>query len=369
MCDLENCTEDIFSEPIVYASYSERIVYAAITSFICITGSFGNTLVILAVFVSKKLRNKTNTFVVNLAVADLVSCMNLPWMALAILCVDHWPLPSWICMWEGMCLMVSTGCSLYTLGGIALSRACLITLPTHRFHEMLTTKTLTVLVAAFWMIPVAVAATPFAVSYHFFGFNPRYSMCIWNTTHPFSPTYNLVIATSLYPIPLVIIFASYIRIWRHVRVHSRRMARVTAQIVSVSAGIGGAPRPRNVFSARQMSVTKNLFLIIVVFLLLTSPYTILLVIPGGERLVPALAMIFLFNSCVNPFIYGTRHPDFKVAFRNILRCPTMSNQPMESTSSVDDQNPQRNQPNVRRFMGHRERKLSNIKPPWTAASA
>nr|XP_054767336.1 histamine H2 receptor-like [Lytechinus pictus] len=331
MCETANCTEA--DEPIVYQNYSERIIYATVTGLISISGAFGNTLVILAVFISKKLRNKTNTFVVNLAIADLISCLNLPWTALALLCEDEWPLPDWICMWEGMILMVSTGCSLYTLGGIALSRACLITLPNHRYHEILTPKTLFGLITIFWLIPVTTSIVPYIVSDSFFGFNERYSMCIWNTTHPFSPYYNLILAITFYPVPLFIIFFSYFRIWRHVRTNSRRMARVTTRIVTVSGQLGGLAR-KSTFSKRQMSVTKNLFIIIVVFLILISPYSIQLVIPGGERLVPAFGMIFLFNSCVNPFIYGTRHPDFKVAFRSILRCPVRSNQLMDSTTSA-----------------------------------
>eukprot|EP00057_Strongylocentrotus_purpuratus_P034622 XP_795967.2 PREDICTED: melatonin receptor type 1A-like [Strongylocentrotus purpuratus] len=331
MCDMGNCTD--VEEPIVYKYYWERIIYATITGLISITGAFGNTLVILAVFISKKLRNKTNTFVVNLAIADLISCLNLPWTALALLCENEWPLPDWICMWEGMILMVSTGCSLYTLGGIALSRACLITLPNHRYHEILTPKALGGLVLIFWLIPVTTSIVPYMKSDSFFGFNHRYSMCIWNTTHPFSPTYNLILAITFYPVPLFIIFFSYFRIWRHVRIHSRRMARVTSQLVTVSGQMTGLAR-KSTFSKRQMSVTKNLFIIIILFILLITPYSVQLVIPGGWRLVPGLAMVFLFNSCVNPFIYGTRHPDFKVAFRSILRCPLRSNQLMDSSSST-----------------------------------
>ena len=332
MCDLENCTAS--DEPIVYRYYGERILYATITTLIGITGTVGNALVIIAVIINKKMRNKTNAFVVNLAIADLISSVNLPWMSVAILSVDHWPLPDWICTLQAMITMASMGCSLYSLGGIALSRACLITLPNHRYHEILNSKSLSALLAVFWLIPITVALLPIAVAGKFFGFNTRYSMCIWNTTHPFSPIYNLILVSTFYPVPLFIIFFSYGRIWRHVRIHSRRMARVTSQVVTVSSDIAGVAR-KSVFSKRQMSVTKNLFSIILLFLVLISPYTILLVIPGGQRLVPPLAMIFLLNSCVNPFIYGTRHPDFKVAFRLIIRCRAGGpNQLMDTTSSA-----------------------------------
>ena len=331
MCDPFNCTES--DEPIVYRFYWERIMYATITVLIGITGSVGNALVIIAVIIHKKLRNKTNAFVMNLAIADFISSLSLPWMAVAILSVDHWPLPDWICVLQAMITMLSTGCSLYSLGGIALSRACLITLPNHRYHEILNSKTLAALLTIFWMIPVTVTLVPIVVAGQFFGFNARYSFCVWNTMHPFSPIFNLILANTYYPVPLFIIFFSYGRIWRHVRVHSRRMARVTSQVVSVSSDIAGVAR-KSVFSQRQMSVTKNLFSIIILFLILISPYTILLVIPGGQRLVPPFGMIFLLNSCVNPFIYGTRHPDFKVAFRQILKCRLGTGQMMETTSSA-----------------------------------
>lgn len=305
----------------VYDYYWERIIYASLIALISIVGTLGNCLVIIAVCLSRKLRTKTNVLVVNLSVADLISCINLPWMSIAVLSENGWPLPDWICSLEGAVMILSIGCSLYTLGGIAVSRCCLITLSRARYHELFTTFNMAAMITFFWVVPIAVIAIAISFGKGFLGYSERYSMCIWDTQHTYTKTFNVLLMVVFYPIPLGAISVSSYKIWHFVRSHTRRIATA---MPSVSGGIGAGTTTtsKSQFSKRQMAVTKNLFLIIAMFLVLMSPYGVILVVPGGEKLVPGFGVILLLNSCTNPFIYGTRHPDFKIAFRHLLRCKT-----------------------------------------------
>ena len=63
----------------------ERQVFAALCVLISVVGTVGNLSVVVCMAMSKKLRTVTNVFVVNLAVADLLSCLSLPWQAVAVL--------------------------------------------------------------------------------------------------------------------------------------------------------------------------------------------------------------------------------------------------------------------------------------------
>lgn len=311
----------------VYDHYVERVLYATLIGLICIVGTIGNCLVIIAVSMSRKLRTKTNVLVVNLSVADLISCLNLPWMSIAVLSEHGWPLPDWICSLEGGVMILSIGCSLYTLGGIAVSRCCLITLSRARYHDLFTTFNMTAMIIFFWLVPIAIIAIAVSFGSDFLGYSELYSMCIWDTHHDNAKLFNIILMVVFYPIPLGAISVSSYKIWYFVRSHTRKIANATMmqpKVANVSGGIGAGTTAvkKNHFSKRQMAVTKNLFFIIAMFLVLMSPYGILLVLPGGEKLVPGFGVILLCNSCINPFIYGTRHPDFKIAFRQLLRCKT-----------------------------------------------
>ncbi|XP_033639814.1 histamine H2 receptor-like [Asterias rubens] len=307
-------------DAIVYPSYAYRVVYATLIFMISAIGIVGNTFVILAVIVYKKLRTKTNVFVVNLSGADLFNCLNLPWMGFAILSEDGWKLPEWICSVAAIALLVSIGSGLYSLGGIALCRCALVTMNPTEYQTFLTRRRLGFLVAIVWAVPISLTLLPLTIDLTFMGFNDKYDMCIWSTSHWFSMTFNVIVSICCFPLPLSVIVVSYAKIWRHVRQHARRMARVSAPTVSRIVEGNGARK--TAVNRRQMAVTINMLIVICIFLFCITPYSMLTVLPGGEAIVPAFGVVLLSNSCINPLIYGIRHPDFKLAFKKILRCKT-----------------------------------------------
>ena len=82
--------------------YEARIGLGCCWIIIAILGLVGNSLVILSVILSKKLRTVTNAFVVNLSVADLWTSLSYPWQAVAILSRGSWPLAT-----EGPCYIAA----------------------------------------------------------------------------------------------------------------------------------------------------------------------------------------------------------------------------------------------------------------------
>ena len=78
-------------------AYAERVVLAVAISFIAVFGSVGNGLVIVSVALSRKLRTATNVYVVSLSATDLLTCLCLPWHALAVVSVEGWPMDMVVC--------------------------------------------------------------------------------------------------------------------------------------------------------------------------------------------------------------------------------------------------------------------------------
>ncbi|KAJ8025072.1 G-protein coupled receptor moody [Holothuria leucospilota] len=76
---------------------------------------------------------------------------------------------------------------------------------------------------------------------------------------------------------------------------------------------------RKEISKKQVQITKNLFYVVCAFLLCGTPCVILSHFDLKNVGIYAISFIFL-NSCINPFIYATKHPHFKEVIKCILLC-------------------------------------------------
>ena len=123
--------EFLFDDPV------QRIIVAVMFLIAALVGSVGNTIVIIAVCLSRKLRTVTNVFVVNLAVADLLTSLFVPWNAVALLSLDGWPLPFWICSVAGAITYLCISASFYSLASIAVNRFILITKGLHAYQRVI----------------------------------------------------------------------------------------------------------------------------------------------------------------------------------------------------------------------------------------
>ncbi|XP_072027860.1 histamine H2 receptor-like [Amphiura filiformis] len=323
-CDTSGEYDDSESDDgiVVFFSYGQRVVYAFILCVIAIIGFVGNVMVVAACAMVKKLRTKTNSFVVNLSIADLLTSINLPFYALGILSVHGWPLANGFCIYTAASLMMCTMASLYSMAGTAVCRCALIVLPHSKYQVYLSDFRTGILIAVSWLIPIACTTFPIFIVPDFLQFNERYSACSWNTDHWFNSIYNFVLFVSMFPIPLTTIAVAYFKIWKHVRDHSKKLQAAASTSTGGSSTTNNS-RQKAAVSKRQMQLTINLLIVVAAFLACISPYTIFLILPasvGNYWLVPPLSILLQSNVCINPLVYGTRHPDFKAAFRNMFRC-------------------------------------------------
>ncbi|XP_022096744.1 melatonin receptor type 1B-B-like [Acanthaster planci] len=147
-------TQDAAIERGANQSFAERQILAAICIIVTILGGVGNSFVIVAVGTDKKLRTATNVFVVNLAVADVVACLFMPWQAVAMLGGgEDWPLPDapWLCAMAGFAVVVTLGCSINNLALIAINRWVGITKSRSTTRRIYTAHKLTLMVIFSWL--------------------------------------------------------------------------------------------------------------------------------------------------------------------------------------------------------------------------
>ncbi|XP_038053930.1 alpha-1D adrenergic receptor-like [Patiria miniata] len=322
-----------------FNDYKQRVIVAIMYLIVILLGTVGNSLVILAVILSKKLRTTTNTFVVSLGVADLSTCLVLPWSVVAMLSMNGFPGGEWVCSVTVVVQATAFGCSTYTLASIALQRLLLIKWPMTIHPVIYTPRKIGVWLAVAWCIPLLVTLIPPLADVGAVGYNKKYHLCGFPSTHSRSKDYDLILVFVLYPIPLITIIVCYILIWKHLRNHAKTVTTpessaklVTTHMTVESQSVATVNTCSNhartstqgTFRKSQMSrrmteITKNMFYIVCAFMLCVTPYAICLLKDGTDPFLPYALAILLFNSCVNPLIYATKHRDFKTVFRCILR--------------------------------------------------
>ncbi|PIK54619.1 putative alpha-1A adrenergic receptor-like [Apostichopus japonicus] len=353
--------EEVEESNFVFDSYGQRVFVAVLFLIVFVLGITGNSLTILAVVVSRKLQSVTNVFVINLAVADLLTCLTVPWNIVAMLRQRDWPIKSgWSCTMAAGILLMCVGVSVYTLATIALNRYILIT-RTSLFRKIYKPSVIVVWVALLWFIPFCISIVPPILGIGALGYNPKYKTCS-DISSEYLPhtnntqTFDLIQAAGVFPIPLIVLFFCYINIILFVRKNAKNLVQwkpeksksmygettVTSDGVSQSTSDTmqkgntqiqmGSPgdktsksdtlnvKKRSTITRREIEVTKNLFIVFCVFFVCLMPYAVCLFYEDSDPFIPYAAAILLFNSCLNPIIYATRFPNFKKVFKLILKC-------------------------------------------------
>ncbi|XP_038068152.1 trace amine-associated receptor 8b-like [Patiria miniata] len=315
-------------------TYGERIVLAVAMSIIAVVGSVGNGLVILSVALSRKLRTATNVYVVSLSTTDLLTCLCLPWHVLGAVSIDGWPIGMWICSAFGGLTIIFVGSSIITLAFIAVNRLFLITQPSTRYRTLYTRKMLLVTTLVAWLLPFVTVTLPPLLGVGKLGYDEKYLRCgpVQTSGGPLSNPYDMIVSAVLYPIPMLVIVVSYVKIFLYIKHHTKTI--LTPNIApsdhssssypkSPTANNNGTPHPgtlspvnstRRRLSRRQVEITKNLFYVVCAFVLCLTPYSVGLMIPAADHFTPYAGVILLLNSCVNPVIYAAKHPYFRTVF-------------------------------------------------------
>ncbi|KAL8613347.1 hypothetical protein ACOMHN_052586 [Nucella lapillus] len=133
-------------------------IFAFIVIFCTLSG---NTLVILAVVKERRLRKVSNSFIMNLAVSDvLVGVLVMPLALLYHLHGHHWALSLPLChFWVSMDVICCTA-SIASLCAISYDRYCAITRPL-RYACKRTRRRACYLILVIWVYSAAIALPPF----------------------------------------------------------------------------------------------------------------------------------------------------------------------------------------------------------------
>ena len=286
LCDPEYTQEYTLREGKIIAS-----VFIIILVILCI---FGNIIMCYLFYRYRRLRIVPNYFIISLAISDLlVGVIAMPlWVSLEL---AGWTnLPPGI---EQTVQCIDIFCctsSIVNLTAVSIERFFSVYKPL-KHRSLMSTKTACCFIALFWIYSSVIT---------FFQF-----------IHVFKEHYLLFIFTMGFMIPLVIVYTSYVSIFVLVRNRKRRRKTLDS-------------------SSSDLSITKSLFIVTVVFTLCWLPF-FFYALMYRYCTTPSCGFVdtkefgyfgkfakwlHYSNSTFNPIIYGMCNVNFRSSFKDLFKC-------------------------------------------------
>ncbi|KAH8355017.1 hypothetical protein KR093_004019 [Drosophila rubida] len=305
----------------------ETYIVTVLFTLIFIVGVLGNGTLVIIFFRHRSMRNIPNTYILSLALADLLVIVVCVPVATIVYTLESWPFELNMCRIVEFFKDISIGVSVFTLTALSGERYCAIVNPLRKLQ----TKPLTVFTAVIiWVLAIILGMPSFVVSnlktYPVAG-NITILVCSPFST-PIYAKYMVVAKASIYYLlPLSIIGVLYIMMANRLHISARDMPGEQLSIQS-----------RSQARARR-HVARMVVAFVVVFFICFFPYHVFELwyhlYPTAEddfdnfwHMVRIVGFCTSFlNSCVNPVALYCVSGVFRQHFNRYLCCFCIKRQP------------------------------------------
>ncbi|XP_013917114.1 PREDICTED: somatostatin receptor type 2-like [Thamnophis sirtalis] len=274
---------------------------------VCIVGLCGNTLVIYVILRYAKMKTITNIYILNLAIADELFMLGLPFLAMQVALV-HWPFGKVICRIVMTVDGINQFTSIFCLTVMSVDRYLAVVHPikSAKWRRPRTAKMVNV---AVWGISLLVIL-PIMIYAGVIN-NHGNSSCtmIWPDDSGVWYAAFIIYAFILgFLIPLTIICLCYLFI--------------IIKVKSSGIRVGSSKRKKS-----EKKVTRMVSIVVAVFIFCWLPFYIFNVSSVSVFIVPTPILKGMFdfvvvltyaNSCANPILYAFLSDNFKKSFQNVL---------------------------------------------------
>ncbi|KAL0993371.1 hypothetical protein UPYG_G00106900 [Umbra pygmaea] len=284
---------------------SSTIITAVISMTVFMVGLLGNTLAIYVVLRYAKMKTVTNMYILNLALADELYILGLPFLTTQNV-LSYWPFGEFMCRVVMTADSINQFTSTFCLTVMSIDRYLAVVHPI-RSAKWRRPKVAKVINGMVWGVSFVVVLPVTIYS----DVQDRFNSCNMSWPDPqelWSSAFILYTAILGFFGPLLIICLCYLLIIIKVK----------------SAGIRAGLTKRR---RSERKVTRMVVIIVLVFVICWLPFfttnivNLVFIIP--ENSVTAGVYFFVVimtyvNSCANPFLYGFLSDNFKQSFRKVL---------------------------------------------------
>ncbi|KAK6476170.1 somatostatin receptor type 5-like [Huso huso] len=281
------------------------IIIPIIYSIVFAVGLGGNTLAIYVVLRYTKMKTVTNIYILNLAVADELFMLGLPFLATQN-ALSYWPFGIFLCRLVMTVDSINQFTSIFCLTVMSIDRYLAVVHPIKstkwrrpRIAKMINA---TVWILSFIVVLPVIIFADVQESIQTCNINWPEPTSVWSTV--------FIIYTSVIGFfgPLLVICLCYLLI--------------VVKLKSSGLRVGSTKRRKS-----ERKVTKMVVIIVVVFVCCWLPFYILnivnLIVILPEEPVQIGVYFFVVvmsyaNSCANPVLYGFLSDNFKQSFRQVL---------------------------------------------------
>ncbi|KAM9472482.1 somatostatin receptor type 5-like isoform 1-T1 [Salvelinus alpinus] len=284
---------------------SSTVITAVISMTVFMVGLLGNTLAIYVVLRYAKMKTVTNMYLLNLALADELYILGLPFLTTQNV-LSYWPFGQFLCRVVMTVDSINQFTSTFCLTVMSIDRYLAVVHPI-RSVKWRQPKVAKIINGLVWVVSFVVVLPVTIYS----DVQDRFNSCNMSWPDPqelWSTVFILYTAILGFFGPLLIICLCYLLI--------------IIKVKSAGARAGLTRRRRS-----ERKVTRMVVIIVVVFVICWLPFfttnivNLVFIIP--ENSVTAGVYFFLVimtyvNSCANPLLYGFLSDNFKQSFRKVL---------------------------------------------------
>ncbi|XP_033230444.1 adenosine receptor A2b-like isoform X2 [Belonocnema kinseyi] len=294
-----------------------NIPYTVCEVLVAICAVIGNGLVIIVFSRERKLRRRTNYYIISLATADLlVGLFAIPF---AILASIGLPTNLYACLFTVSVLVVLCTISIFCLVAVSIDRYWAILHPMG-YSRTVRTKTAIGIICICWVAGSMVGFLPL------FGWNAGKKdedMCIFTKVMNYDYLVFLYFSTIIFPALLIAAF--YAHIYRVVLKQLQQIVTMNPTGYRQGQSTGTMLRLLGAAQKREVKATQNLSRIVIFFIICWFPlYTINCVMAFcpqcrvNDIFVNFCIILSHLNSVGNPLLYAYHLKDFRAALKNFL---------------------------------------------------
>ncbi|XP_028677326.1 somatostatin receptor type 1 [Erpetoichthys calabaricus] len=292
-------------------SHGSAILISFIYSVVCLVGLCGNSMVIYVILRYAKMKTATNIYILNLAVADELLMLSVPFLVTSSL-LHHWPFGSLLCRLVLSVDAINMFTSIYCLTVLSIDRYIAVVHPIKaaRYRRPTIAKMVNLGVWIFSImviLPIIIFSTTTPNSDGSVACN----MQMPKPERQWMAVFVIYTFLMGFLFPVVAICMCYVLII------------VKMRVVALKAG--WQQRKKS-----ERKITLMVMMVVTVFVICWMPFYIvqLLNVFVGQHnaTVSQLSVILGYaNSCANPILYGFLSDNFKRSFQRILCLSWMDN--------------------------------------------